>query len=319
LNASAFFNDNPVSGTFTYTQDNGTGISIGTVLSAGTHTLYVDFTPEDTVNYTTASKNVTINVSEKPVTPVADFSSNVTSGYAPLMVQFTDYSENATAWNWDFGDGTNSTQQSMMHTYFAVGNYTVNLTVSNENGTSSRFAIINVSEQLAPVLPVAGFSSHVTEGYAPLDVQFTDQSINANEWNWDFGDWSTSNEQNPMHTYSEPGSYTVNLIVSNANGTNSKSGTITVSMGSEPAHEIMSPSPVADFSANPTSGDAPLSIQFTDQSIYANEWSWDFGDGATSTEQNPTYTYSTPGSYIVSLSVTGSLGSDSKSYTIDVL
>ena len=79
-----------------------------------------------------------------------------------------------------------------------------------------------------PVLPVANFSSNVTEGYAPLSVQFTDLSKNAAEWNWDFGDGATSTEQNPMHTYSTAGTYTVNLTVSNAKGTASKTTTITV-------------------------------------------------------------------------------------------
>ncbi|WP_269850541.1 PKD domain-containing protein [Methanosarcina horonobensis] len=85
-----------------------------------------------------------------PVFPVANFSSNVTSGYAPLLVQFTDLSEHATGCNWDFGDGNTSTEQNPMHVYSAAGNYTVNLTASNLNGTNSTFANISVS---VPVLP----------------------------------------------------------------------------------------------------------------------------------------------------------------------
>ena len=139
LNASA-----SVSGTFTYNPLSGT------VLGSGTQTLHVDFTPENTANYTNASKNVTLNVSEQPVIPAANFSTNVTGGYAPLSVQFNDSSDNATGWNWDFGDGNNSTEPNPMHTYSSVGNYTVNLTASNENGTNSMFATITVLEQPAP-------------------------------------------------------------------------------------------------------------------------------------------------------------------------
>ncbi len=69
---------------------------------------------------------VTGTVTE-PVLPVANFSSNVTSGYAPLSVQFTDLSKNATGWNWNFGDGANSTEQNPIHTYSTAGNYTVTL------------------------------------------------------------------------------------------------------------------------------------------------------------------------------------------------
>ena len=83
----------------------------------------------------------------KPVLPVANFSSNVTSGYAPLSVQFTDLSENATEWNWNFGDGTTSTEQNPTHTYLSAGTYTVNLTVSNANGTASKTATITVLEE----------------------------------------------------------------------------------------------------------------------------------------------------------------------------
>jgi PKD repeat protein len=76
---------------------------------------------------------------------IADFSTDVTSGYAPLTVQFTDKSQNAVGWNWDFGDGTTSTQENQSHVYSAAGTYNVNLTVSNANGdTNSKTSTINV-------------------------------------------------------------------------------------------------------------------------------------------------------------------------------
>ena len=78
----------------------------------------------------------------KAVLPVANFSSNVTSGYAPLSVQFNDSSENATECNWDFGDGYNCTEQNPLHIYNKAGNYTVNLTAINANGTNSRLFTI---------------------------------------------------------------------------------------------------------------------------------------------------------------------------------
>lgn len=78
--------------------------------------------------------------------PVSNFSTNTTSGDAPLSIQFTDLSQNATGWNWDFGDGATSTDQSPMHTYSTAGTYTANLTVSNANGASSQTTKINVKE-----------------------------------------------------------------------------------------------------------------------------------------------------------------------------
>ena len=127
-----------VPGTFVYTP------AAGTILSVGAQTLYVNFTPADAANYTNGSNNVVINVLAQPVLPEANFSSNVSSGYTPLSVKFTDQSENTTAWKWDFGDGSNSTQQNPMHTYLVVRNYTTTLTAGNSNGTDSMTRKISV-------------------------------------------------------------------------------------------------------------------------------------------------------------------------------
>ena len=181
----------------------------------------------------TASKLATITVSEKPVPvlPVANFTANTTEGSAPLSVQFTDSSENATSVNWDFNnDGvSDSGDRNPVHEFTTQGIYTVNLTASNENGTASKLATITVSEKPVPALPVANFTSNVSEGYAPLTVQFNDSSENATSVNWDFGDGNNSTEKNPIHTYSTAGNYTVNLTVSNENGTASKLAAINVS------------------------------------------------------------------------------------------
>jgi methanogen extracellular protein (TIGR04279 family) len=162
--------------------------------------------------------------------PVASFTSSVTSGYAPLSVQFADTSENAIGRTWDFeNDGkVDSTDQNPINVYTTRGSYTVNLTVSNANGTDSKLATITVLEPLVGALPKANFSSSVTSGYSPLSVQFTDLSENANGWNWNFGDGGKSTEQNPEHTYSAAGNYIVTLNVSNADGTDLKSATINV-------------------------------------------------------------------------------------------
>jgi len=119
-----------------------------------------------------------------PVLLAANFSTNVTSGYAPLSVQFTDISSNVTEWNWDFGDGTNSTEQNPTHTYLAAGNYTVNLTVSNGDGTDSKLATITVLE---PIPPASNVSSNGTNVYAPVNVQIGNLSQNATRINWNIG------------------------------------------------------------------------------------------------------------------------------------
>ena len=104
-----------------------------------------------------------------------DFSANITEGFAPLSVQFTDSSENATSVTWDFGDGSNSGDRNPVHEFTTQGIYTVNLTASNENGTASKLATITVSEKPLPVLPVASLGINTTKGSAPLSVQFNDR------------------------------------------------------------------------------------------------------------------------------------------------
>ena len=162
-------------------------------------------------------------------------------------------------------------------------------------------------EGLPTLPPVAAFSAAPTSGIAPLTVQFTDASTNdPTAWSWNFGDGGTSDQQHPSHTYNEPGTYTVSLTATNAGGsdTKTKTGHITVTAPVLP--------PVAAFSAAPTTGTAPLTVQFTDESTGATLWSWNFGDGRTSIAQSPSHTYNEPGTYTVALTVTNAGGSDTK-------
>lgn len=113
---------------------------------------------EDAFNESSNIYMCTISGDEPEIKiPVANFSSNVTEGHAPLSVKFTDLSENATGWNWNFGDGTNSTRRNPTHTYSATGKYTVTLTASNgENGTDMKTSEINV--QSSPRTIPCGFN-----------------------------------------------------------------------------------------------------------------------------------------------------------------
>jgi PKD repeat protein len=253
-------------------------------------------------------------ISQKPVPalPAANFNADPISGFVPLDVQFTDQSLDANSWDWNFGDGNTSTLQSPKHIYTAAGNFTVNLTVNNVNGMNSSLATINVSHKPVQVLPVANFNADPISGFAPLDVQFTNQSLDANSWDWNFGDGNTSTLQSPRHTFFTSGTYAVNLTVRNENGTNSKIAKITVSQKPVPAL------PVANFDADPISGFAPLEVQFTDQSLDTNSWDWNFGDGNTSTLQNPKHIYTEAGNFTVNLTVNSENGMNSSLATINV-
>jgi PKD repeat protein len=151
--------------------------------------------------------------------------------------------------------------------------------------------------------PLADFTATPTNGVAPLNVAFTDTSSNSpTSWVWTFGDTGTSTLQNPSHTYGTPGTYSVTLIASNGGGssTNTQTNLITV----------LTPLPVASFTATPTNGAAPLTVSFTDQSSGSiTGWAWAFGDGNTSSSQNPSDIYTNPGSYTVQEIISGPGGS----------
>ncbi|PKG33213.1 PKD domain-containing protein [Methanoregula sp.] len=173
--------------------------------------------------------------------PVADFFSSTRFGPAPLTVSFADTSRGLSPMEyfWDFGDGATSERQNPTHTYTADGDYTVRLTVTNIYGSDTRVepAFIRIGNP-----PVAGFSASPVEGTVPLTISFSDASLNRpGAWQWEFGDGATSGEQAPVHTYTEPGTYTVRLRVSNAFGSDTLSRTNLISAGNVAPVE-----PVAD-------------------------------------------------------------------------
>lgn len=174
--------------------------------------------------------------------------------------------------------------------------------------TSPHNVVIRANRSVSGVAPVAAFSADVTSGTEPLTVTFTDASTNTpTSWFWTFGDGGTSTLRNPVHIYSDPGTYTVSLTVTNAAGsdTETKTGYITVYAAAS--------APTAAFTADYTSGTAPLTVTFTDSSTgNPTSWLWDFGDGTTSTDQNPVHTYTISGSYTVTLTVSNTAGSDSE-------
>src|SRR6266550_4052041 len=248
--------------------------------------------------------SIRIQAGNVPLT--SDFTASPTSGTAPLAVSFTDVSTGGpTAWSWNFGDGGTSTQQNPTHTYSTAGTYSVSLTVSNATGsaTASKTNYIVVTVPLT-----ADFAASPTSGTAPLAVSFTDVSTGGpTSWSWNFGDGNTSTQQNPTHTYSTAGTYSVSLTVSNATGSANASKTNYI---------VVAVPLTTDFAASPTSGTAPLAVSFTDVSTGGpTSWSWNFGDGNTSTQQNPTHTYSTAGTYSVSLTVSNATGSANASKT----
>lgn len=208
-----------------------------------------------------------------------------------LAANFTDTSgDDVTQWSWDFGDGNTSTMENPSHTYDIPGTYEVCLTVTSDCGSTE----VCLSITVGCGLPSVGYSAQINE----LTINFTDTSDDdVTAWLWDFGDGNTSTLQNPTHTYAQPGTYIVCLTGTSICGSTQVCQQITVNCSA----------PVAAYSTNQNQ----LSVEFTDNSVgEIATWSWDFGDGNTSTMQNPSHTYANAGTYTVCLTVSSVCGSD---------
>lgn len=242
----------------------------------------------------------------------ANFTTDVTRGLAPLTVTFTDSSAgNPTSWQWDFDNDGNidSTERNPVRTFTTPGVYSVRLVAANANSTST----LTQTDLIAAVTVLTpDFTVTATSGVAPLTVTFTDTSTQSpTAWAWDFDNDSTvdATTQNPVHTYTTPGTYTVAMTATNEAGsaTETKTGFVTV----------FTPV-VAGFTASTTTGAAPLSVTFTNTSTGATSYSWDFETDGTpdSTATNPTHVFSTGGATTCTLTATGPGGTDTATLVI---
>ena len=206
--------------------------------------------------------------------------------------------------------------QSFANTSAAIGFYTTIINGLNPNTTYYVSAYAETSKRTVygnllsfttiGYPPVAAFTGSPTTVAPGQSVQFTDQSTNnPTSWSWNFGDGSTANtSRNPTHTYNSPGNYTVTLTVTNSYGSDAETKT---------GYIIVGNSPVAEFTGSPRTITTGQSVQFTDQSTNnPTSWSWNFGDGGTSTSHNPSHVYNSAGSYTVTLTATNSYGSDNE-------
>ena len=298
----------------------GNGISDTGVFRPSNGNWYLETTKTGAVNKTfhfgtigDSPKSLQLPLRQTLV-PVADFTSDVQSGNAPLTVRFTNRSTGTSpltyAWDFTNDDRDDSDLSNPTFIYSTPGTYSVKLTVTNSAGSDTEIKNAYITVTTAPVPPVAAFTSDVRNGYAPLTVRFTNQSTGTAPLTcaWDFtnNDEDDSYLSNPTFTYDTPGTYTVKLTVTNSVGSDSeiKNGYITV-------NEVPV-APDADFFTNKRSGNAPLTVGFTDSSTGTAPltYAWDFtNDGRDDSYlPNPAFTYDTPGTYTVKLTVTNDLG-----------
>jgi len=262
-----------------------------------------------------ATEQVTANPaqpSNEP--PQADFSVSCEHLTCSFSDRSTDPDGSVASRTWDFGDGATSTQQNPTHSYGAAGRYTVSLQVTDDDGARSSRSHTATATAPAPEPnepPRAGFSVSCRE----LTCTFTDQSSDPDgsiaSWAWDFGDGETSTERNPSHHFDQPGTYNVRLTASDDDGA-TDAASHQVAPTAPPANDP----PHAEFIVSCEE----LTCRFTDQSTDADgtiaSRGWDFGDGATSTERNPSHTYAAAGQYTVTLRVTDDDGAtDTRSHS----
>jgi gliding motility-associated-like protein len=241
---------------------------------------------------------------------VATISADTTEGCHPLDVTFTSQPGGADYY-WDFGDGSAPQEGGYIaHHLFenfsaAVDVNTVSLTITSHYGCMDT-KTIDVTVQ---PIPQPNFNAvPLVQTYPDATVTFTNNTM-AGPWTffWDFGDSLTSTLENPVHTYTDPGTY--NVVFTVMNGPCEKSTGTTV---------VIQPRvPVAAF-AEPPGGCNPVEVQFVNQSQWATAYLWDFGDGYVSTKENPVHTYYDIGEVTVRLQATGPGGTDYAAWTIEI-
>lgn len=282
-----------------------------------TNHLYDNIT-NSTVNYTCwliaqnnfgckDSTQLTIQVYPRVV---AQFTSDST-GCSPLEIQFNNHSLNASTYLWNFGDGFTSNSFEPNHIFVntttETQTYLVNLTATSSYGCNAVYSK-NIT---VFAVPVASFTVDSTVYHYPNQTVIIDNTtVGTWQYIWNFGNGTTSTLIEPhQHTYENYGDYQISLIAYSAYCSDTSTLTIT----------IVPPPPIAHYIPSYASGCLPLTVNFTNESQFATNYLWDFGDGNSSNEINPTYTYSTSGNYTVTLIATGPGGQDIyNSGTIDV-
>jgi hypothetical protein len=291
--------------------------------------------------------SITIRVTVNPLVNQPPVISNITgtqTSFKPLIGTFSETSSDPdgfiSQWDWNFGDGqvfstTNIALKNPTHTYANPGTYTVTLTVTDDglpDGTNKRTATSSIpnfviSPPPANIPPVALFTVDTNNAFAPLKVNFTDNSTDADgkivSWLWEFELGSTlffnaqTYQKIVSHTFTKSGTYPVKLTVTDdGNLTNSYIFNIVVK--NNPPVSILSASPNPVLSLLPVSFFGNNSYD-TDGSI--TKYAWDFGDGTTIQQGTTaeTHTYSKPGSYRASLTVTDNIGDSSTANLIIIV
>ncbi len=242
---------------------------------------------------------ITDSVYVKPI--VAEFSAIPSEGCAPLTVAFTDSSDGAIDWQWDFGLGQTSSLQHSSFKFKSAGYHQVSLTVENYYGCKDT----KVMDSIRVTKVIAGITTNSSAtGCAPLTIDFLDDTrefgSKSLSWIWEFGDGSVSTLQNPSHTYTQAGTYTVKLTVTNDLGCTSTRIWDT---------QVQATDPQVGFQLQPVVTCPGAPVTFISTSTGSGlAYQWDLGDGGSSIQANPSHAYADTGSFDVALTITDAYG-----------
>ncbi len=263
-----------------------------------------------------------------PVNDGSGIISRITSipgfGSSPLTVDFSGLSSSSingeiVSYEWDFNDGSTASTANAVNTFSTDGSYQVSLEVTDSEGnTATSFKTITVLP--TNQLPQASFATNYDNKSAPVAIAFdgtlsSDSDGDIIRYIWDFGDGRSGSGENVSHVYESGGVFTVTLTVfDNSGGTSQISTTLNIDN-----------SPIADFNFTYDGDSAPVDVSFdASGSLFpdfpATDYLWDFGDGQIGSGVSVNHTYTTPGTYIVRLTVVDSKGeSNQKVETITLL
>jgi PKD repeat protein len=261
-----------------------------------------DFTVRLIANNSCGSDTSTKIISVNPNSVTSMFTPSSVQACAPADIQFANYSNIQNSASWSFGDGNVSSSINPNHTYVNPGTYQVSLIVTDNCGIDTAQSTIVVN---AP--PTVSFNTSQDTLCQLQNLQLQTNTSNLTNLQWDLGDSSTSSLASFSHQYTQSGVFYISLIGEDAN----TGCTDTVS---QPV--IVFPTAQAQISVNDPDGCYPLTVQFDNNSSSSCYYSWDFDNGNTSISNQPTHTFSNPGTYQVSLIADNFYGCSDTAYTI---
>ncbi|MBI4931357.1 MAG: PKD domain-containing protein [Bacteroidetes bacterium] len=286
------FGDGDSSGLFTPTHNYAAPGTYSVVLTAGN----ACGSDADTVA-------VTVSANAPP--PMPSFFVSPTPACPSTMVAFSNSSfPTPVSTVWTFGDGDSAFTLNTAHSYTALGTFTVSMTVDNGCNDTTIYKTVAVTNTIVPTVSATAGNDTVCINDT---IAFAGGGTNLTSFLWNFGDGNTSLQQNPKHSYSSLGTYTVTFTGTNGCG-NSANKTIVIRV-------LANAPPIANFSFTPFANCSGFSqicpgavVYFTNATVNGVSWSWNFGDAGTSTAMNPTHSYTATGSYTVTLIAISSCG-----------